>query len=134
MTSSPERKSITIIIADDQIRARRGLLAMLSTCPDVEVVAEASNGLEALRLVETHRPSLVIMDLHMPIMDGIEATRRIKASRPEIGVFVLTMYSERLTDAEVAGADALLVKGQPASTLVESIREYMERKRRRPAG
>ena len=125
--SSCKQTPVPVIVADDQLCARQGLLAVLGACPDIDVVAEAANGREAVRLAEIHRPALVILDLQMPVMDGIEATRRIKSACPETGVFVLTMYADRYADAEDAGADAFLVKGQSASTLVESIREYAER-------
>jgi len=125
---------IRLLIADDAPRSRAGLRALLTTLglgvlqesqgeagPQVEVVGEAVNGQEALRLVEERRPDLVLMDARMPVMDGLEATQLIKDRWPEIKVVVLTMYPAYRAEALAAGADAVLVKGCPPEKLLEAI-------------
>ncbi len=102
---------IRLLIADDQPRSRDGLRALLATCSAVEVVGEAANGEEALLLMEDRRPTVVLMDARMPVLDGMQATRLIKSSWPEVRIVVLTMYSDYREIALAAGADAFLVKG-----------------------
>src|SRR5918912_2083915 len=90
-----------VIIADDSARARDGLRALLATWPEVEVVGEATNGQEAVRLVEECHPAAVLMDLQMPVMDGLQATRLIKHRWPDVNVSVLTLHAtERLAALE----------------------------------
>ena len=110
-----------VLIADDRSRSRDGLRALLATWPEVEVVGEAADGQEAVRLVEECRPNVVLMDARMPGMDGLEATRLIKDGRPKVKVVVLTMYASYRADALAAGADAFLLKGCPAEELLEAI-------------
>jgi DNA-binding NarL/FixJ family response regulator len=112
---------IQLLIADDRPRSRRGLRALLTTCPEIEVVGEAADGQEAVRFVEEQRPNVVLMDVRMPRMDGCEATRFIKDRWPEVKIVVLTMYATRRADALAAGADAFLVKGCPAEELLGTI-------------
>jgi len=110
-----------VLIADDRPRSRDGLRALLATWPEVEVICEAADGREAVRLVGECRPDVVLMDVRMPAMDGLEATRLIKDRWPEAKVVVLTMYASYRADALAAGADAFLVKGCPADELLEAI-------------
>lgn len=112
---------IRLMIADDHPFSRKGLRALLSTCPTVEVVCEAENGREALQLVESCRPDLVLMDLQMPVCDGLEATRRIKAKMPEVTVVILTIRESSRAEAMSAGADAFLLKGCPSKELLATI-------------
>ncbi len=112
---------IRLLIADDRQRSRDGLRAFLATCPKVEVVGEAADGGEAVRLVEERRPTVVLMDARMPVLDGMEATREIKSHWPEVKVVVLTMYSGYRDGALAAGADAFLVKGCPLEQLYAAI-------------
>jgi CheY-like chemotaxis protein len=112
---------VRVLIADDRSWSRRGLKALLSTHTGIEVVGEAENGKEALRLVEECRPDAVLMDAKMPAMDGLTATRLIKERWPGVRVVVLTMYGARRADAEAAGADAFLVKGCLTDELLGAI-------------
>ena len=131
-------RCIRLVIADDAPRSRDGLRVLLATLrlgayrevlqepqegdwPQVEVVGEAANGQEAVRLVEEHRPDVVLIDARMPVMDGLEATRLIKDRWPGIKIIVLTMYPAYRAEALAAGADAVLVKGCPPETLLEAI-------------
>lgn len=109
------------MIADDRRFSREGLQALLATTPEVEVVGEAIDGSEAVHLAESIRPDVVLMDVKMPVMDGLEATRQIKHQHPEMKVVMLTMYVTHQGDALAAGADDFLVKGCPADRLIASI-------------
>jgi DNA-binding NarL/FixJ family response regulator len=100
-----------ILIADDQRPARKGLHALLSLCSEVEVIGEAVDGQHAVNLAAERRPDVVLMDVRMPVMDGLEATRRIKSQTPQVKVVMLTLHAEFLNEALAAGADAFLVKG-----------------------
>ena len=112
---------IRVLLADDRSRSRDGLRALLATCPEVKVVAEAADGREALRVVEECRPDVVLMDAQMPVMDGLEATRLIKGNWPGVRVIVLTMYSSYRADALAAGADAFVSKADPPEQLLAAI-------------
>jgi two-component system NarL family response regulator len=115
---------IRLMIADDHPFSRKGLRALLSTCSTVEVVCEAENGQEAIRLVETCQPDLVLMDIQMPVCDGLEATRRIKARMPEVKILILTIRETSQADAMSAGADAFLLKGCPSKELLAAIQSH----------
>jgi DNA-binding NarL/FixJ family response regulator len=115
---------IRLLIADDAPRSRHGLRALLATWPEVEVIGEAADGREAMRLLGEYQPDVVLMDARMPVMDGLEATRLIKSKWPEIRVVVLTMYPAFRTQALAAGADAFLVKGCPPEELLEAILDH----------
>jgi DNA-binding NarL/FixJ family response regulator len=110
-----------VLIADDRPRSRSGLRAVLALRPEIEIVGEAADGQEALRLVEEHRPDVVLMDARMPVLDGVVATRLIKEEWPEVRVVVLTIDASCRADALAAGADVFLVKGCTAQELLEAI-------------
>ena len=110
-----------ILIADDKRPARKGLHALLSLCPQVEVIGEAVDGQDAVNLVAERHPDVVLMDMRMPVMDGLEATRRIKSQTPGVRVVVLTLHAEYQAEALTAGADAFLVKGGPPEALWTAI-------------
>ncbi|MEZ4519615.1 MAG: response regulator transcription factor [Chloroflexota bacterium] len=113
-----------VLICDDQAIIREGIELLLRLESDIEVVGTATNGYEGVRLAEQHRPDLVLMDLKMPEMNGIEATRRISQQFPEIKVLVLTTFDEDewLFDALRAGAAGYLLKDTPRADLVKAIR------------
>ena len=115
-------KPVRVLIVDDLSRSRDGLRTLLETWPKViEVVGEAADGLEAILMVEKGQPDVVLMDARMPVLDGLEATRLIKHRWPEVRVIILTMYATHRINALDAGADAFLVKGCPADTLLKTI-------------
>ncbi len=118
--STPAR----LLIADDHALLRTGMRAMLEAEPDLEVVGEAANGREAVDLCRELLPNLVLMDLSMPEMGGIEATRAIKADLPRIGVLVLTAHAdqEMLLEAVRAGAAGYVLKGVGPDELVGVVR------------
>ncbi len=113
---------ITILIVDDSPAIRDGLRAILDAHEDLEVVGTASDGAEAVDLVRSARPAVVLMDAQMPIMDGAEATRRIKAADPSVRVIVLTVHAGHLQPGLDAGADAALLKDVPRADLLRVIR------------
>ena len=115
---------IRILLADDHPVVRDGLAAMLATQPDFEVVGEAGNGAEALTEAARLRPDVVLMDLEMPELDGIEAIRRLRVADPSVQVVVLTAFDtdERIVGAIQAGAQGYLLKGAPRAEIFASIR------------
>jgi DNA-binding NarL/FixJ family response regulator len=112
---------IRVLIVDDQSSARSGLKAVLAFYPNVLVIGEAENGQEAVQLVAEQQPDVVIMDLNMPLMDGVEATRLIKLRWPTIKIIVLTVQSMRRAEALVAGADIFLLKDNGLDVLQQAI-------------
>jgi DNA-binding NarL/FixJ family response regulator len=112
-----------VLIADDHAVVRAGLSQLLATFPEVELVAVAADGQEAVALAAEHRPDVVLMDLEMPVLDGIEATRRIRAAQPEVAVVVLTSFSDRdrILRALDAGAAGYLLKDAEPSELARAI-------------
>ena len=119
-----------VLIADDRPRSRSGLKALLALRSEIQVVGEAANGQEAVRLVEELQPDVVLMDVKMPVMDGLAATRLIKERWPEVKVIVLTIHAGYRADALAAGADAFLVKGCPAEDLVKAILDQQQEVRK----
>ena len=111
-------KKLRILIVDDQQRARLSLKALLATRFQLIDTCEAVNGIEAIRCVEECKPDLVLMDIWMPEMDGIEATRIIKAKVAQLPVIVLSLYSEYRAAALAAGANAFLLKGESVEQLM----------------
>jgi len=110
-----------VLIADDNTRARSGLRLLLSLQPEIEVIGEAVDGPEAVDLVRDRQPNVVLMDVRMPLLDGLEATRRMKAHWPEIRVALTSMIAAHRAKALAAGADAFLVKGCPTEELLAAI-------------
>jgi DNA-binding NarL/FixJ family response regulator len=116
--------SIRVLIADDQALVRSGFRLIVETRPDLDVVGEAENGEEAVRLAEELRPDVVLMDVRMPGLDGIEATRRLAAAGNEARILVLTTFDldEYVYAAIRAGASGFLLKDVRPADLVDAIR------------
>jgi DNA-binding NarL/FixJ family response regulator len=117
-------EKIRILMADDHPVVRAGIRGMLETQPDFEVIAEAENGREALDQTSKHTPDVVLLDLRMPEMDGVEAIGKIKENHPDIHILVLTTYD---TDADIvraveAGATGYLLKDAPRDELFRAVR------------
>ena len=117
-------KTIKILLVDDQPLFREGLRTLLSVQSDFEVVGEAGNGEEAIMLVRSLQPSVVLMDLQMPGLDGVAATRRLHEEQPDCRVIVLTTFDddEMVFDGLRAGAVGYLLKDAPSEKLAEAIR------------
>lgn len=110
-----------LLIADDSARTRQSIRALVSTHPAVEALSEAADGCEAVILAETWVPDAVLMDIRMPRMDGLQATRMIKARWPNIKVIILSMYGDYEAQALAAGADAFVNKGEPPTRLLQAL-------------
>jgi YesN/AraC family two-component response regulator len=110
-----------IMVVEDSSRARHALMAYMSLQAGMRISDEASNGREAINKIKSSPPDIVIMDMQMPVMDGLIATRIIKEHWPQIKVIALTMYRNYQSEALSAGADAFLVKGCSAAELISTI-------------
>jgi DNA-binding NarL/FixJ family response regulator len=115
---------IRILLVDDQALFREGLKTLLSVQPDLEVIGEAGNGEEALHLARELHPTVVLMDLQMPVLDGVAATRRLHQEQPDCRVIVLTTFDddEYVFEGLRAGAVGYLLKDAPSEKLAEAIR------------
>lgn len=118
---------IKVLIADDHHVVRRGLLFFLKTQKDIQVIGEAKHGIEAIELTGKLQPDIVLMDLQMPIMDGIQATKHIKESYPQVEILILTSFSDRdhVIPAIEAGAAGYQLKDIEPDELVTCIRNIM---------
>lgn len=116
--------SIRVLIADDHTLFRDGLRALLASIQGIEVVGEASSGSEALRLAVEHQPDVILMDIQMPDLNGIEATRHILRTSPHIGIIVLTMFQDDDSVFAVmrAGARGYVLKGADQGVLLRAVR------------
>jgi DNA-binding NarL/FixJ family response regulator len=116
--------SVGILLVDDQSLFREGLRTLLSVQPDFEVLGEAGNGEEALRLATRMKPNVILMDLRMPVMDGVTATQRLHETMPQCKVIVLTTFDddEYVFDGLRAGAVGFLLKDVSSEKLFEAIR------------
>src|SRR5918993_3870575 len=117
-----------ILIADDHALVREGLRTMLSSEEDLSVVAEAYDGQQALSICRELSPDLVLMDVRMPVMDGLEATRRIKAEMPQVSVMMVTMHEnpDYLFEAVKAGAAGYVLKDASGERLLGAVRSTLE--------
>lgn len=116
--------TVTVVIADDEALVRGGLRLIVDAAPDMEVVGEAGDGAEAVQLVRQLEPDVILLDVQMPVADGIEATRRINQSGARTNVLILTTFNrdEYLYEAMKAGASGYLLKSSPPEQLVNAIR------------
>src|SRR5919202_48179 len=124
---SPRAEPARLLIADDHDLVRDGYKRMLDREPDLEVIGEARNGREAVELCRKLHPDLVLMDVRMPEMDGLQATRAIKEKQPEIGVLVVTTHEnpDYLLEALKAGAAGYVLKDAPKRELLDSVRRVL---------
>lgn len=115
---------VRVLLADDHPVVRGGLVALIDTLPGIDVVGQAGDGQQALRETAVLRPDVVVMDLRMPVLDGVEATRRIVRDYPGVAVLVLTMFDEdaMIADALAAGARGYLLKGAEQDEIDRAIR------------
>ncbi|BBE31567.1 DNA-binding response regulator [Tepiditoga spiralis] len=115
---------IKVMIVDDQTLVREGISMLLSLCHDIELVAEASNGEEALNLIEEKKPDVILMDIKMPIMNGVKATKIIKVKYPNIKILILTTFKddEFIFEALKNGADGYILKDVKSDKIIESIK------------
>ncbi|MGQ0603451.1 MAG: response regulator [Anaerolineales bacterium] len=125
---------LRILLADDHAVVREGLAAMISRRADMQVVAEAENGQRAVELARQHQPDVILMDLRMPVMGGVEAITHIRAEQPEARIIVLTTYDgdEDIYRALHAGAGAYLLKDTPRDELLDAIRAVHAGQKRIP--
>lgn len=127
-SSSPDAESsaspLRIFIVDDVATVRAGLRALLSLVPGIEIVGEAADGAEALQKISAAPPDVVLMDIEMPGMDGLQATRRLRGQGLEVPIVVFSVAFDRREDALSAGADALVHKGAPVARLMSSLESF----------
>ncbi len=116
-----DTRTIRLIVVDDSLPARHGLCAILAGRQGIEIVGEASQGLDALALVEEKQPQAALLDVRMPVMDGMQAARLIKQRWPQTRVILISMFADHESEALDAGADAFVVKGCPAEELATAI-------------
>ncbi len=112
---------VRVLIVDDMPRVREELQRLLELTDQVQVIGEAANGQEAIHQVEMLHPDVVLMDVVMPGMDGLLATRRLREKFPRIKIILLTMYEKYRKDAQEAGVDAFLIKGCTVDALISAI-------------
>jgi DNA-binding NarL/FixJ family response regulator len=126
---SPEKRTMParLVLVDDHHLLRRGFRSLLADEPDLEVVGEASNGHEAIELCQRLHPDFVLMDVRMPEMDGLAATREIKREHPNIAVLIMTMHenTDYLLEALDAGAAGYVLKDTPAERLISAVRRTL---------
>jgi DNA-binding NarL/FixJ family response regulator len=122
-TSGEAAGPLRIVIADDQASVREGLVLLLGGLPDIEVVGAAADGQQALELVAEHEPDAILLDLHMPVLDGLGATRRLAAEYPGVAVVVLTTYADdsSVLDALHAGARSYLTKDADRADIARAL-------------
>jgi DNA-binding NarL/FixJ family response regulator len=115
-----------VLLADDNARFRGVLRRLLERDPDIVVVAEASDGVEALDMAESYHPDVVLMDVSMPGLDGLEATYALKAQHPDVTVLMLSVgdKEQEIAAGLAGGATEYLVKGGPAREIVDAIKRY----------
>lgn len=115
---------IKVLLAEDQVMVRQGLKAMIETDPDIRVTGEAGNGREAIELCEKQSFDLIVLDIRMPVMDGIEAARRIRARWPEVKLLMLTTFDDEdyVMDSLKLGVNGYMLKTGDTESLIRSIK------------
>jgi len=123
MTTPAAGAPLRLVIADDQASVRQGLVLLLDAVPDIEVVGAAADGEQALDLVAERKPDAILLDLHMPVLDGIGAIRRLTAEHPEVAIVVLTTYADdsSVLDALRAGARSYLTKDADYTDIAQAL-------------
>ena len=123
MTSAESGARLRVVIADDQASVREGLVLLLGGLPGIEVVGAAADGEQALQVVAEQKPDAILLDLHMPVLDGIGATRRLAAEHPEVAVVVLTTFADdtSVLDALHAGARSYLTKDADHTEIAKAL-------------
>jgi DNA-binding NarL/FixJ family response regulator len=123
VTSADEGARLRVVIADDQASVRQGLVLLLGGLPGIEVVGAAADGEQALALVAEHKPDAILLDLHMPVLDGIGATRRLVAEHPGVAIVVLTTFADdsSVLDALHAGARSYLTKDADHTEIAKAL-------------
>ncbi len=118
-------KKIKLIIADDQVLFLKGLRLLINTFDSIELVAEATNGEQLIKLINIHRPDVVLIDLKMPVMDGIEATKKIRQTNPDLKIILLSMHNDQriINHIMKIGANSYLLKNEEPEILREAIEE-----------
>lgn len=116
--------ALRVVVADDQAAVREGLVLMLDLLPGIDVVGSAADGRQALAVVAEQQPDAILLDLHMPVMDGIEATRRLTAEHPDVAIVVLTTYADDRSVLETlrAGARSYLTKDADRLHIAQTLR------------
>ena len=123
-----ESDEIRIILVDNRASNRRGLKALLAFEPRISIVGEAADGTEAIQLVGKDQPDLILMDIHMPVQDGLQTTQQIKTAWPGVKVVLYSVYPDYQEEAKLAGADFFLLKGNPKTPLPETILSFFPNK------
>lgn len=120
-------RKITIVIADDQMLTREGLRTILDLEDDLDVVGVAKNGIEACEMVEVLQPDLVLLDIQMPLMDGISALKRIKQNSPQTFILILTTFidTDYIVEGMAYGASGYMLKDMDADKMIASIRDIV---------
>ncbi|MBV8884557.1 MAG: response regulator transcription factor [Chroococcidiopsidaceae cyanobacterium CP_BM_RX_35] len=128
MTTAPQKKLIRVLLADNHTLVRAGLRALLQTIEGIQVVAEAGDGREALHLIEVHQPDLVLMDIAMPEMNGLEATARVVKEYPHVRVIILSMHAneEYVLQALRSGAAGYVLKDAGLGELELALRASVQ--------
>lgn len=120
------KKKLTVVIADDQTLFREGIKDLLDKEPMIEVVGEAADGEEAVRIVKKLKPNVVLMDIKLPKLDGVSATRQVRKECPDTNVLILSSYEDEahVMESVQAGANGYLSKMLPASELVNALKTF----------
>lgn len=116
------RRPTRVLIADDSAQIRRGLTGLFALADDIEVIAEAVNGVQAVALAAQMMPDIVVMDLAMPVMDGIQATRLIRAAQPTVRVLTVTVLGGHEQAARDAGAQGFVLKEADPAAIIGAVR------------